>query len=251
MIIEKIMKSGTIIKIIFWIGIILNTAIFIITRFGSQPAYAVAGMAYAIYIVWCILLGGLMYLLKDVVKAVGGFFKLPWQLKFFLGFVSLALLEEAFTVSMTNLAPLFGAKLGEAFITASADYLDVVLYHSVILFIPIIAAFTWILRKYRFSPNQLFLFFGLIGTGMETLYGGFTSALEFSFWIPVYGLMIWLPAYAFAPEEGKVRWYQYFITFVVIIVFWLLFFVIIALLGLIFPESYFYQLLHHPRIHFQ
>jgi hypothetical protein len=37
---------------------------------------------------------------------------------------ALALMEEAITSSMTNLAPLFGVKIGEAYITASTNYFD-------------------------------------------------------------------------------------------------------------------------------
>ena len=34
---------------------------------------------------------------------------------------------------MTNCAPLFGVPFGQAYITASANYFDVVLYHSVVM----------------------------------------------------------------------------------------------------------------------
>jgi hypothetical protein len=47
----------------------------------------------------------------------------------------LALAEEAVTTTMTNLAPLFGVKMGEVAITASANYIEVVTQHSVIVFV--------------------------------------------------------------------------------------------------------------------
>ena len=39
---------------------------------------------------------------------------LDWRIKFVLFATVLALIEEAIAVSMTNLAPFFGVKVGEA-----------------------------------------------------------------------------------------------------------------------------------------
>jgi hypothetical protein len=52
-------------------------------------------------------------------------------LKFILFVALLALIEEAIATLMTNCAPLFGVHVGEVYITASANYLDVVVFHSV------------------------------------------------------------------------------------------------------------------------
>ena len=49
-----------------------------------------------------------------------------------VGCILLAMLEEVVTTSMTNCAPLFGVKIGEAYITASSNYFDVILRHSVV-----------------------------------------------------------------------------------------------------------------------
>ena len=38
----------------------------------------------------------------------------------------LALIEEAVTTSMTDLAPMFGVKMGEVYITASPNYITIV-----------------------------------------------------------------------------------------------------------------------------
>lgn len=54
-----------------------------------------------------------------------------WKKKFVVFATVLALIEEAITTTMTNLAPLFGVEIGEAYITASTNYVDVVLFHSV------------------------------------------------------------------------------------------------------------------------
>ena len=45
----------------------------------------------------------------------------PWQLRFIVLGILMALPEEVMTTKMTNLAPLFGVKVGEAYITASAS----------------------------------------------------------------------------------------------------------------------------------
>ena len=37
---------------------------------------------------------------------------------------------------MTNCAPLFGVEMGEVYITASGNDMDVVLFHSVVVFVP-------------------------------------------------------------------------------------------------------------------
>lgn len=54
------------------------------------------------------------------------------------------------TTKMTNMAPLFGVKMGEAHITASANYLDVALCHSVVVLVPTCIAWALLLRYYDF-----------------------------------------------------------------------------------------------------
>ena len=63
---------------------------------------------------------------------------LGWPARFILSATGMALLEEAVTTTMTNLAPFFGVPIGQAYITASANYLDVVLGHSVIVLVPML-----------------------------------------------------------------------------------------------------------------
>jgi hypothetical protein len=114
----------------------------------------------------------------------------------------MAMLEEAVTTTMTNLAPLFGAEIGEAYITASTNYFDVILHHSVIVFVPWFIAWAWILKRYEFSPFWVFLLFGLNGLLAETLTFGAQNLNRFSMWIFVYGLMIYLPAYTIPADRG-------------------------------------------------
>ena len=143
---------------------------------------------------------------------------------------------------MTNLAPLFGVKVGQAYITASTNYLDVVALHSVVIFVPFFVGWALILSRYDFSPFAVFVLFGLTGTLAEMSFG-FQHLLEFGLWMFVYGLMVYLPAYC-VPKDRQTRplcWWHYPLAIVVPFLFLPL--VPLPLLaGLLFP--------HHPRIHF-
>jgi hypothetical protein len=127
---------------------------------------------------------------------------LDWRLKFIAFATVLALAEEAVTTGMTNLAPLFGVKLGEVAITASADYIEVVTRHSVIIFIPMFIAWAWLLSRYKFSPGSVFILWGLTGTLAETISFGLQNLLDAGFWVFVYGLMVYLPAYTIPEDRG-------------------------------------------------
>lgn len=125
-----------------------------------------------------------------------------WRLLFILSATAMALLEEAVTTSMTNLAPLWGASIAQAHITASGNYLDVVLLHSVIVFVLMFIAWAWLLQRYTFSPPAVFLLFGLTGLLAETGTFGPQNLIQTGFWVYVYGLMVFLPAHAAPPERA-------------------------------------------------
>jgi hypothetical protein len=170
---------------------------------------AIIKMALGLILIWILFLGSLMVLFREqvvrFVKELPG----PWTLKFFLFCLTLALLEEAVTVSMTNLAPVFGAEIGEAFITASANYLHTVLFHSVIVFLPMFLVWTVLLRNFAFPPAHVFLLFGLTGSLAEMSINP-TNALS-GFWFFVYGLMIYLPACSLPEDRGarEPTWWAY------------------------------------------
>jgi hypothetical protein len=120
---------------------------------------------------------------------------LPWFVKFVMGCIFLAMVEEAVTTSMTNCAPLFGVKLGEAYITASSNYFDVILHHSVVVFVPMFIGWGILLKFWFFSPFEVFLLWGVTGTFLEFADSGYRGFPNFPFWILVYGPMVWLPAH--------------------------------------------------------
>ena len=100
---------------------------------------------------------------------------------------------------------MFGVPVGQAYITASANYLDVILGHSVIVFVPMFAAWAWLLSRYDFRPAEVFLLFGLTGTLAETGTFGTQNLAMAGFWVWVYGLMVWLPAYALPGKPALPR----------------------------------------------
>jgi hypothetical protein len=169
--------------------------------------------------------------------------RLPWMLKFVLGCTTLALVEEAITTLMTNCAPLFGVRVGQAYVTASANYFDVVLYHSVVIFVPLFIGWAVLLRRWRFAPFAVFVLFGLTGMLCETVAFGPQNLGMFALWMLVYGLMVWLPAH-WAPPERPARepaWWAYPLAVVLPFLFLPTLFVIAPWLWLTAK---------HPPIHF-
>jgi hypothetical protein len=170
-------------------------------------------MADGLALFWIVIGGLLMYRFRDHARNLVRRLPIARPVTF-VGFATvMALLEEAVTTTMTNLAPFFGVRVGDAYITASANYLDVVLGHSVIVFVPMFIAWAWLLSRYDFRPAEVFLLFGLTGTVAETGTFGPQNLAMAGFWIWVYGLMVWLPAYALstraAPRRPRPRPWHY------------------------------------------
>ena len=165
-------------------------------------------MGASLAFVWCILGGAIMFLARNRVRGLVQRSPFGPKTTFFLFATALALLEEGVTTTLTNLAPVFGN--GAAFITASRNYLEVVLFHSVVVFLPMFAVWSWLLSRFVFAPAAVFLLFGANGILAELLLGG-PALLMAPFWIYVYGLMIYLPAFSFPvqPSARLPRWFHY------------------------------------------
>jgi hypothetical protein len=236
-------KSGRVIFVMtIAVWLVLTTSAVTVVTWRNPFMRAVLGMGWGLILLWIGVGGTLMYCVREPVREAMLKIRMGWRLKFILFATLLALTEEAITTTMTNLAPLFGVKVGAAYITASTNYLDVVALHSVVMFVPLFVGWALILSRYAFSPFAVFLLFGLTGTVMETNCG-LKNPLEFGLWIFVYGLMVFLPAYCVPPERQlrSLRCWHYplavFVPFLFIPV------VPLPLLaGLLFP--------HHPKIHF-
>lgn len=170
-----------------------------------------AGMLWGINIFWIGGAGALSIWIRDPARSVLQRSPRLASLKFVLFATALALIEEGITTLMTNCAPLFGAAVGEAYVTASANYLDVVFCHSVVVLLPQLAALGWLLARYKLSPFAAFLLLGATGLVDESLFAG-PQWLGLAQWILVYGLMAYLPAYccyATSTSRRPPRWWTY------------------------------------------
>jgi hypothetical protein len=206
------LSTARIIQILGIWGLLFIVLLTIDAAQSADPvSRAVLGMTWGLILLW-VVLGGLLTLrFRESIRQRILKIDLNWRVKFVLMCIALALIEEAITTGMTNLAPFFGVRIGEAYITASANYLDVVLFHSVIVFVPMFFAWAWLLSRCDFSPNAVFLLFGLTGMLGEIISFGPQNLVLIGQWTYVYGLMIYLPAYSLPAERNAraPRFYHY------------------------------------------
>ncbi len=158
-------------------------------------------MALGLVLFWVIGGGALSLLLRRPARRWLQRYARHWQLTFVVGATVMALLEEAVTTAMTNLAPRWGVSIAQAHIAASGNYLDVVLLHSVVVFVPMFIAWAWLLSRHDVAAGAVFVLYGITGCLGETLAFGPQSLAALGFWVYVYGLMIYLPACAIPPQR--------------------------------------------------
>lgn len=162
---------------------------------------AVLRMALGVMVLWIGGAGTLSLAGRAWVQRWFQYRPRAWQLAFVLGATAMACLEEAVTTAMTNLAPRWGLTIAQAHITASGDYLDVILLHSVVVFIPMFCAWSWLLTRYAFTPAAVLVLFGITGALAEGISFGI-NPIATGFWVFVYGLMVYLPAHAAPPQRA-------------------------------------------------
>lgn len=192
----------------------------VIFAHSQQPAArAVLGMGLGLYLFWIVLAGLLTFRFRNTLSGAVRAIPIPWPIKFVLFCTVLAMLEEAITVSLTNTAPLWGVTAAQAHITASANYWDVVLTSSVVLFVPMFCIWAVLLAHYNFSAEAVFLTWGAVGIAMETIASGPAHLLESGMWMFVYGLMIYLPVRAIPalPARRPLRWWHYPLAFAAVL----------------------------------
>ena len=165
---------------------------------------AIILMGGTLLAVWCGVGGLTQWRLREPLTRWLRRIPLWWPLRFVLLCTVMALLEEAVTTGLTNLAPVFGGVTDAARITASKNYLEVVCLHSVIVFVPLFIGWAVILYFFDFSPAEVMLLFGLTGWLAELLTFGLDNLGMIGMWVYVYGLMVWLPART-VPTGRKVR----------------------------------------------
>jgi hypothetical protein len=218
-------RGALVLKILFVYGLGFMLLLLLFVKESTEidnNGRAIIYMGFwALWVCWIGICGTLMFVFREKIKT-----KMPsvdgrWMLAFVLFATSLALLEEVFTVSATNLYWVFGGEYGKAYITGSDNYFEVVLLHSVIVFWPSYVFWAWWLKKYDFHPNWVMILYGLSGLGSEIMYGGFQQINAIGMWVFVYGLIIYLPAYCVPANRGAVRpkWHHYILTLIVPIFF--------------------------------
>ncbi len=227
-------------------GVILTIGFLcLLAQRSGAPEVATVKMALGLIVLWILLGGTLMYRFREPVRECIRRLPLGWRVKFVLFATILALMEEAIAVFMTNLAPFLGVKVGEAYITASTNFLDVVLFHSVVVFVPLFIAWAVLLSRYDFSPFAVFLLFGLTGIVCEAGINPAGALVGFAMWIFIYGLMLYLPAYSIPAERGarKPLWYHHVLAIPA---------AFLIALPLLLPIVYVlaYVLKHPPGAHF-
>jgi hypothetical protein len=167
---------------------------------GKPRERAIILMALGLIFLWVVCGGALTIRYRDRIRAAASRLPIGWQGRFFLMATGLAMLEEAITTTMSNLAPVFGSQIGVAYITASTNYFIVIAFSSVVVFVPEFAAWTYLLRRWSFTPNEVFLLYGFLGTTMEASLN--PGAMYAGFWFFIYGLMVYLPAYSLPADRG-------------------------------------------------
>jgi len=194
-------------------GVIVYAALAAIVGFKERDPdkRAVFCMASGLILIWIVLGGTLMRLGRDRFKDWVGRIRIGWRTRFVLLCVVMALLEEVVTTSMTNLAPFFGGVTEAARITASKNYLEVVLLHSVVVFWPSYVAWAVLLSYIDFSPAEVMLLYGLTGTLAEAGTFGAQHLAGVGMWSYVYGLMVYLPACTVPRPRNvrPVRWWHW------------------------------------------
>lgn len=148
-------------------------------------------MADGLILFWIVIGGSLTPTLRKRLVPRLAAIPLDWRVRSALLCTPTALIEEVITTTMTNLAPLLGTTPEEAHITASTNYFKVVCFHSVVVFVPMLVAWAWMLSRWDFSPLKMLLLFGITGSMAEASINP-TSRIG-GFWVFVYGLMVYLP----------------------------------------------------------
>jgi len=197
----RFITSARILKVLAVYGSLVTIAVTVLV-WRNPVQRAIIGMAWGLIFFWIIVGGILARVYRDNIRRFVLYVPVGWKTKFVLFATVLALVEEAITTTMTNLAPVFGVQVGQAYITASTNYLDVVLGHSVIVFVPMFIAWAWLLSRYDFRPATVMLLFGLTGTLAEAGSFGLQHLTEIGLWVFVYGLMVYLPACSVPAERS-------------------------------------------------
>ena len=195
-----------------WAAVVYAAVATIVVLGEKDPdKRAIVLMGGALLAIWALAGGLLMRWQRDRFVRLVRRVRLGWRTRFVLLCIVMALLEEAVTTGLSNASGLFGGVTPAARITASRNYLEVVLLHSVIVFVPMFICWGWMVGRWAFSPAEVMLLFGLTGWLAELVTFGPHNIGMIGMWVYVYGLMVYLPACT-VPAERKarpVRWWHW------------------------------------------
>lgn len=228
--------SKRIIQVSYVYAILLTSFVWLLNS-GNPKGFAIISLAVGLFFLWGICCSFGMFKLRDRIKLFYEKREYSIILVVSFGGILLALVEEAIATLMTNLAPFFGFSTSEVFITASPNYIEVVTRHSVIVFVPWIIVWGFILARYSIHPNDVFILFGITGLLAESFTFGFQDLIQFGFWIVIYGLMIYVPAYiVYSPKSRKGIMKRYYplliiLPFVALLVWAGIFSLVLLVLG--------------------
>lgn len=194
-------------------GTLLAAVIGILNIGNPDPnERAVIFMGLSLIAIWCLAGGILMYSLRHQFVHWTRAIELDWRVRFVVLSTGMALIEEAVTTTLTNLAPYFGATSEAARITVSTNYFKVI-STSVLAFIPWFICWAWLLGRYDFKPLMVMLLFGLTGLIAESTLDSVVNLDDLAgigMWVYVYGLMVYLPGSGVPVDRraSPVRWYH-------------------------------------------
>ena len=142
-------------------GVLSTTAVtvFILSKDPDSDHSAMIKITIGLILVWCVLGGLVMYRLRDSFVAWASSIPIGVRTWCILLCIAFAVLEEAVTTGLTKMAPLLGGVTDAALITASENYLEVVLKRSVIASVPMFL--DCLLSRHDFRPVEVTLLYGL------------------------------------------------------------------------------------------
>ncbi|MDF1499615.1 MAG: hypothetical protein P1P76_04005 [Anaerolineales bacterium] len=202
-----------ILKVLAVYGVLVAALVGFLNPENPDPdAGAIVYMGLSLIAIWCVLGGAIMYTNRARFVRWARSLEIVWKVRFVLLSIGFALIEEAVTTSLTNLAPHFGAVSAAARITVSTNYF-VTMSNSVLAFIPWFICWAWMLGRYDFKPLEVMLLFGLTGLFAESTLDSIVNPEDLAgigMWVYIYGLIVYLPALTVPQSRDvkPVRWYH-------------------------------------------
>ncbi len=181
-------------KLIMYLGVwlVFSTSVLTFLIQDNLLQLTAVKMLWCLIIFWVFLCGSIIYFSRNLFWKY--YLKITWP--FWIKFTTFAtlffLIEEAIATAINYY--FYPITKGMVMLTASTNYLEVIMKHSVFVFIPIFIIFSIFIKSFKLNPTKSFLYFGIVGTLAEISIGGLTSLLQFAMWIFVYGLIVYLPS---------------------------------------------------------